>query len=122
MKQYAKCPSCKAEFNLKKTYLTRPDLVADLGEYFNLECTECGSKKEYHANDVKAKDSFSGNLLGKLVGIVIIILTTLFLWNQGVISNIGFIVGGGIIAASNLSTFTSNTNAFNKYRIPRKVK
>jgi len=105
-----------------QSFLTRPDLVAEFGEYFNLNCSECGSNKEYHANDVVAKNSLSGSILGSAIGIVIIVLTTLFAWNQGYITNIGLILGGGIIAASNGKNLTSNSNAFNSYKIVRDPK
>ena len=65
MKLYVKCQSCKSDFKLDKSYNTRPDLIAELDEYFQLNCTDCGSTKEYHANDVVAKDSVSGNLIGR---------------------------------------------------------
>lgn len=122
MRLFAKCRSCKKEFKLDKTYRDRPDLIADLGEYFNLGCKECGKRAEFHANDITAKESFSINLIGTTFGIGVIVLTTIFAWNQGFITNIGFIFGVGIIAASNGSMLTSNVNGFNKYRVTRNPK
>lgn len=122
MKLYAKCRSCKADFSLSKNFRSRPDLIADFGEYFNLQCTECGGIAEYHANDIAARDSVGGAFVGTLIGTVIMVLTTMFVWNQGFITNIGLIIGGGIIAASNINTVTSNAKAFNKYKIRRNPK
>ena len=119
MKLYARCRSCKTDFKLEKSYLTRPDLIADLGEYFNLNCSDCGNTKEYHANDIEAKEAFSGSLIGTVIGIAILVIATLFAWFQGYISTIGFALGGVIIAASNMSKLTSNTKAFNSYKISR---
>jgi len=98
---------------------SRPDLIHDLGEYFNLKCPSCLKTSEYHANDVVAEESYSLNFIGSLVGVFIIASTTLFAWNQGIITNVGIILGGGIIAASNFSSLTSNANAFNSYRVSR---
>ena len=119
MKLYTKCTSCKSDFNLTKTYNTRPDLIADKGEYFNLNCSKCGTANEYHANDIKAKESYFTNFLGTILGLLVILITTKLMWNQGIISNVGLIIGGSIIAASNYSSLTSNVNAFNRYRATR---
>ncbi len=119
MKLYANCTACGTPIKLNTTYLTRPDLIAERGEYFNLNCQECGNTKEYHANDVEAKDSFSGSIIGTIIGILIMALTTLFIWNEGFITNLGLILGSGLILASNASKLTSNTNAFNSYKITR---
>lgn len=114
-----KCEYCKTELKLDKSYSTRPDLISDLGEYFPLNCSSCGIGKEYHANDVSASESVWENSLGTIIGVLVVFLTTVFIWNQGFITNIGLIVGGGIIAASNMSRLTSNTKAFNSYKITR---
>ena len=57
------------------------------------------------------------NLIGTIIGLGIIGAVSIFAWNQGFITNIGLIVGAGIIVASNASLATSNTRAFNKYKI-----
>ena len=119
MKLIVKCQNCRESFALKKNYKTRPDLIQDMGEYFTLDCTHCLSKREYHANDVKAKETFSVNLIGTAVGLAILGITTMFMWNQGVITNAGMIIGGGIIVASNYTVFTSNVTAFNRYMVTR---
>jgi len=119
MKLQVKCTKCRENFNLKKTYSNRPDLIDALGEYFNLKCDSCSQTSEFHANDVTAVESISVNIFGSVAGVFIIIATTLFFWNKGYITNIGLILGGGLIAASNVSSLTSNKNAFNKYKIKR---
>ena len=119
MKLTVKCPNCDEVFPLKKTYSTRPDLIYEMGEYFHLSCSHCLSNREYHANDVKAEEVLSVNIIGSAIGISIIILVTLFAFDQGVITNAGLILGGGIVAASNYSVFTSNVTAFNKYKVQR---
>ena len=122
MKLEVKCPDCKKEFYLKKKYNTRPDLVSEIGEYFRIECTHCYTSNEFHANDVKAVESLAGSVIGTVVGIIVIAFVTLLFWNQGFVTNLGLILGGGIIIASNYSTYTSNTKAFNSYRIKRNPK
>lgn len=117
MKLTVKCNQCREAFRLKKSYLSRPELVADIDENFDLECSHCKTKSTYHANDVIAKKSKTGQLIGTGLGISIMAGTTLFFWNQGFITNIGFIIGGGIIGASNLASLNSNATAFNNYRI-----
>lgn len=119
MKLKTPCKKCRKEFNLKKSYNTRPDLVDELGEYFTATCTHCLTKSEYHANDFTAFDTFSTNLIGSVIGVCIIVFTTLFAWDQGVITNVGFLIGAFIIGASNYTVFTSNSNAFNKYKVTR---
>jgi len=119
MKLKVKCLNCNEPFALAKSYTTRPDLIYDLGEYFRLTCIHCVSSKEYHANDVQAEETFSVNLIGSAVGVAIIIIITLFIWDEGFITNAGLIIGGGIIAASNYSVFTYNVTASNKYKVSR---
>jgi len=114
-----KCRSCYERFKLEKKFASRPDLIHEMGEYFNLTCSHCSKTWEYHANDVVAESSFSGNLIGTIIGLLIIVGTTLFAWNQGFITNIGIILGVGVIAASNGSALTSNVNGFNSYRVSR---
>ena len=93
MKLYANCSSCQTDIKLEKSYLTRPDLIAAKGEYFNLNCSECGNTKEYHANDIVAKDVFTGNTIGTILGVIILVGTTLLMWNMGFITNLGLILG-----------------------------
>jgi len=122
MKLYMECQSCKKYFKLKKSFITRPDLIAELGEYFSLQCEDCLSLTEYHANDVEARDAISGNLLGTVIGATLMIRTTFFIWNQGFVTILGLLIGGGIIAASNLSMLNCNTQAFNSYKVRRNPK
>jgi len=122
MKLYANCKNCKKDFALKNSFNTRPDLVDKLGEYFPLQCTHCISTKEYHANDINAHDGIGLKYAGTALGLGIIVLFTLFIWGQGFITNIGLILGGGVIAASQLSSSSSTTHAFNRYKITRNPK
>ncbi len=120
MKLKVKCRNCKEEFNLKKSFVTRPDLIDAMGEEFSVQCSQCLSQNTVHANDVVAYQSTPYRLAGSLLGIAIIIIITLFWWDAGYISNMGLILGGGIIAASNFSSVTSNVTAFNTYKITRR--
>lgn len=117
-----RCTSCKTDFDLKHKANSRPDLEDKLGEYFRENCTHCGTSKEYHVNDVKAYDKLGMSFVGTLIGLGVIALVTVLFWNRGFITNVGLILGGGIIAASNMSTLTSNSTAFNKYTITRTPK
>lgn len=116
MKLYTYCKSCREKFNFKIKALTRPELKDELGEYFEKECTHCRNKRTYHVNEVKAEET--SNLIGNFIGLAIIIAVSLLFWNRGWITNLGLILGGCVMAASNASRFTSNAKAFNSYRIP----
>lgn len=120
MKLKTKCQHCREEFNLNKTFVTRPDLIAEMGEEFNLTCSHCLKIKTYHANDITAYHTLSAKVGGSLVGGIVILFVTMFFLKQGFITNIGLILGAGIIGASTLSSGTSNVKAFNKYLIRRK--
>lgn len=122
MKLKTKCKQCREEFDLKKSFTTRPDLIAEMGEYFYLQCPHCLSDSEYHANDPTAYQSSSYRLIGNAIGFGIIILVSLLFWEMGFITNIGLIIGGAVIAAANYSSFTSNVKAFNSYRVNRTKK
>jgi|GEM_PF-961314 len=119
------CTKCLKFFSINKKAKDRRELLEEIGEYFHIRCKKCGYEREYHVNDVKARSSFNINILGTLVGLVILVCMTVFFWNQGVITNVGIILGAVIILASNRSMMTSNEVAFNKYKIqssPRNVK
>lgn len=109
------CKSCKKLSKIKSKAKSRPDLVDDIGEYFNHKCKSCGGAHEYHVNQVKASASY--NLLGFLAGLFVIGFITIFFWNRGWITNVGLLIGCSVMAATNVSSFTSNTNAFNKYYV-----
>lgn len=113
------CKSCRAENTISsKGIITRRDLADRGGEKFNHRCTSCGSVHPYDVNQVTATAPKSIKFVGTALGIIILIGTTLGLFLTGILSNIGIILGGGIIAASNMSLGTSNATAFNNYRIP----
>lgn len=115
MKLRTICKSCKKNISIKSKAQARPDLIDELGEYFRKRCEHCGVDNEYHVNDVKAFET--GNLPGIIAGILIIIITTVFFWNEGWITNVGFLLGFGVMAASNASLMTSNSKLFNKYYV-----
>jgi len=117
-----KCRSCRQDFDIKHKALSRPDLEDKIGEYFREPCTSCGVSNEYHVNDVKAYDKVGSNLIGTLIGIAVIVFVTVLFWDRGYVTNVGFLLGGAIIAASNFSSFTSNSSSFNKYMTTRTKK
>lgn len=92
-------------------------LLDDIGEYFEKRCTHCNVKKEYHINQVKAYESGLPKLIGVLIGLLLMILISVFAWNKGTITNIGLIVGFSVIIASLSSGNSSAASAFNNYRI-----
>ena len=120
MRLQTKCKSCSEQFKIKSKAQSRPDLIDELGEYFRKRCEHCGFDSEYHVNDVNARDL--GNIPGTIIGIVVIILITLFFWNEGWLTNIGFIIGVAVILASNTNSLTSNSKLFNKYYVEQNEK
>jgi hypothetical protein len=117
MKLQINCTNCKKHFFIEEKAMGRNYLMDEIGEYFEKRCTHCNVKKEYHINQVEAHESGLPKLLGVLVGLLIMIFISVFAWNKGAITNIGLIVGLGIIAASFSSRNSSAANAFNVYKI-----
>ena len=57
MRLYTKCKNCKSEINFKTTASDRFVLARKRGERIDLNCTSCGTGKQYHVNDIKAEES-----------------------------------------------------------------
>ena len=120
MKLVATCKSCKEEITIKSKAITRPDLIAEKNETFRLQCQECAIEKEYHVNDVDAKSSNTMKTIGLIVGLSVLVITTLVFFLMGYISTIGIVIGIMIIGASfGTSSSSSNVKAFNSYKITR---
>ena len=117
MKLQINCKNCQKPFFIEEKAMGRNYLSDDIGEYFEKRCTHCNVKKEYHINQVEAYESGLPKLIGVLIGLFLMIFISVFAWNKGAITNIGLIVGLGIIVASYSSGNSSAGSAFNNYRI-----
>ncbi|MBU3010308.1 hypothetical protein KO506_02735 [Polaribacter vadi] len=112
MKLYTNCKSCKKEITIKSNASTRPDLQMEKGDEFNVNCFNCGKKEKKHVNDIKAEP----NKLVLLIGLLLGIFATLFLWTiYGAIGTVSI-----IIPLIFLQQQMSSTKGFNSYMVRRK--
>ncbi len=109
------CKSCQKESTLKEKELSRPYLADKIGEEFSHRCSTCGVEAKYHVNQVTAHNSTSIKLIGSFLGIAIMVGLTILFLITGYITNLGLIIGGAVLAGSQLSTGSSNAHAFNSY-------
>lgn len=121
MKLKTTCQKCKEDFDLKKSYLTRPEMIQEMGETFPLKCTHCNVKNTYHVNDVQAYNTISFTTIIGFIAIMIILLITAAFWQLGFITNIGLIIGAIVLAGLNTGRTTSNVRAFNSYKVRRRL-
>ncbi|MDO6738968.1 hypothetical protein [Wenyingzhuangia sp. 2_MG-2023] len=112
MNLYTDCKSCKKEVRIKSYAVTRPDLQMEKGDDFNINCKNCGTFEKKHVNDIKAKP----NNFVILIGIVIGIVVTFFLWT--IFGAIGTI--GAVIPILFWQQEMKATKSFNSYTIKRK--
>lgn len=111
MKLYTNCKSCKTEITIKSNASTRPDLQMEKGDEFNVNCLNCGKLEKKHVNDIKAQP----NKLILLIGLLLGIFATLFLWIiYGAIGVLSI-----IIPLIFLQQQMSATKGFNSYMIRR---
>ena len=107
MKLFTVCNSCREQTLIKSNASTRPELIMDKGEEFNIQCTNCNKNENIHVNDVRAKQNKSVIIGGLIVGLIV----TLVLWNFfGAIGTIS-----GIIPALIWMQQNNSVNTFNKY-------
>lgn len=112
MNLYTYCRSCKKEVKVKSSTETRAELEREKGEEFNVNCQNCGNIEKKHVNDIKAKP----NKIILLVGIIIGIAVTLFLWVYfGAIGTIS-----GIIPILFWNEQMKSSKIFNSYMLGRK--
>lgn len=111
------CTKCLKTFKLGEKADNRTRLMEQTGEYFFRKCRNCGYERKYHVNDVKAHPNNAKMLVYTVIGIVFIVVVTLFFWGLGYITTFGFVIGGGFIAAGLGSQRTSSEKAFNSYKI-----
>ena len=69
------CKECRNKIMLKSSVNDRAELSREIGNEFNLRCEECLREKEYHVNDVKAKES-------KLIALIAL---AIFVFGTGII-------------------------------------
>jgi len=117
MKLTVTCKSCREPTKIPHNESSRPYLADKIGEEFNHRCTNCGTMKNYHVNQVVANKSNVIRFGGTVLGLIILVGVTLGFFVTGYITTLGLILGGGIIGASNISGMTSNEKAFNSYYI-----
>lgn len=112
MNLVAYCKSCKKDIKIKSSAPTRPDLQMEKGDEFNVNCQNCGKVEKKHVNDIKAE---SNNMV-ILIGVVIGILASIFLWiNFGAIGTLSM-----VIPFLFWQQQMSATKSFNSYMIRRK--
>lgn len=112
MKLYTNCKSCKKEIRIKSNASTRPDLQMEKGDEFNVNCLNCGKIEKKHVNDIKAEPNKSIILIGAVIGL----FATLFLWLiYGAIGTVSI-----IIPLIFWQQQMSSTKSFNSYLIRRK--
>lgn len=117
MKLEISCKACQEKIRIKSNAISRPELAGIMGDRFSYRCDSCAIQKKYHVNEVVAAESNLVKVVGIVFGLSVIVVTTLFFWNKGYITNLGLILGGGIIFGSTVSSSSSTSHAFNKYRI-----
>lgn len=111
------CTTCHKSTKIPHSEISRPYLADKIGENFSHRCTECGTIKKYHVNNVVASRSNAVRNIGTIIGLVVLVGVTVWFFITGYITNIGLIIGGAIIGASNIAGMTSNEKAFNSYYI-----
>ena len=57
MKAYAKCKNCKAEIGYSTSANTRVEFAMQDGENKTLNCKNCGTKTEFHVDELYTKES-----------------------------------------------------------------
>lgn len=117
MQLLVNCKSCGELSKIPHDEPSRPYLVDKIGTDFIRRCPDCGVSKQYHVNQVIAKKSNIIRYGGTALGLAILVGVTVGFWITGYFTNIGLIIGGGIIAASNFADNSSNEKAFNSYYI-----
>ncbi len=111
MRLYTDCISCKTANTVKSYASTRPDLAMDKGDEFKVNCTNCAKDQNKHVNDVYATE----NPIILIIGIVISIVVTVYLWSiVGVFGTITIIIPALIWQQQR-----NAAHAFNSYRIER---
>ncbi len=106
--KYILCESCHELNRIKSMATDRVELEKEMGENFQLNCSDCGKNQSIHINQVKAKPNKYITLLGVILGIA---LTVLF-WNFGFIAFASFGIPILILRSQQKSSAT-----FNSYKI-----
>ena len=57
MKIYGKCKNCKTEIGYSTSVNTRVEFAMQNGERKSLNCTNCGTKTEFHVDELFTKES-----------------------------------------------------------------
>lgn len=112
MNLFAFCKSCKKDIKIKSNASTRPDLQMEKGDEFIVNCSKCGKTERKHVNDVRAEPNNTVLLVGAIIGV----LVTVFLWMfYGAIGTVSI-----IIPILFWQQQTIATKSFNSYMIRRK--
>ena len=67
MKIYAQCKNCRSEINFRANASDRFVLARKFGERIDLNCNSCGTKKQYHLNELKAEESRFISIIAMLI-------------------------------------------------------
>src|SRR5690554_3711866 len=80
MKVYGKCKSCKNEIGYRTNANTRVEFAMQDGENIKLNCINCGTKTEFHVDELYAQNSKMPYLIVGLTILTIVIITLYFLF------------------------------------------
>ena len=80
---YAFCSRCSIDIPIKTSAITRSELEDEQGLYITKRCQKCGTKHEFHINQINAKVSPNGLKLTVLLSIIFALLMTIVLYWMG---------------------------------------
>ncbi len=78
MKIYGNCKSCKAEISTEAT--TRVEFAMRDGETKKINCKNCGSNRQFHVDELYAKESKTPVLLTGITFTATLLITLYFLF------------------------------------------
>ncbi|MFT5801226.1 MAG: hypothetical protein ACI956_001032 [Nonlabens sp.] len=111
MNLFTVCKLCRTQTSIKSNASTRPDLIMDKGEEFNIQCSNCLKNSTIHVNDIRAKKNNTILIGGLIIGFVV----TLLLWNiLDAVSTVSLLIPAIIWKEQ-----SDAVNTFNKYLIRR---
>ena len=80
MKVYGKCKNCKNEVAYRTDANTRVEFAMQDGETKTLNCKNCGTNTEFHADELYARRSNMPYLIVALAVLTLVIITLYFLF------------------------------------------
>ena len=116
MKLITRCDSCGQDMNINTLASTRSELQMEKGDYFDVNCQNCGSTRSKHVNDFTAVQSMRLTIIGFTISVIAgIVMFFTFeghtIWFSGLIF---------IIPIYFWNDQMQKTKAFNVYMVRRK--